>query len=138
MTKPEVFEMFTKACLNKVSRSDFIYQLTSQTKIIIADQEGLININRFYDDVTETVALRRNISSVPSKIFKLSFDYADYLHILTKSKNLSDKETNFQPPVTKGDKGRVFNDDASIDLNLRKGSSKLVFVLSHSKILTVP
>ena len=107
-------------------------------KIIEADQNGLININRFYDYVTKTVALSRNISSVSYKIVKLSFDYADHLLLLSKSKNLLDKEMNFQPPVIKGDKGRVFIDDAGIKLNLKKGSHKLVLVLSHSKILTVP
>ncbi len=130
LTKWNVSEMFTKDSVNYVSQTDSLFHNKSKFKPIQADADGLLNISRFYDDMTKTVALTCRLVSDSDKTVKLNFDYADHLVILLNSAILFDKGMNFQPPPEKGEEGRVFVDDESVGLNLKKGENKLVFMLS--------
>ena len=99
-------------------------------KTIEADDDGLLNISRFHDDMTKTVALSCILESEVDKTVKLNFDYADHLVMLLNSEILFDKGMNFAPPSGKGEEGRVFVNDESVELNLKKGKNQLIFVLS--------
>lgn len=130
LTKWEVSEMFAKDSVNFNSQLDSLFQNNGKFKSIEADDDGLLNIGRFYDDMTKTVALRCNLESEADKKIKLNFDYADHLVMLLNSEVLFDKGMNFAPPSRKGEEGRVFVDDESVELNLKKGKNELVFMLS--------
>ena len=122
--------MFTKDSINFVSQVDSLFRNKSRFKSIEADDDGLLNISRYYDDMTKTVALRCTLESEVDKSVKLNFDYADHLVIFLNSELLFDKGMNFAPPAGKGEQGRVFVDDESVELNLKKGKNQLVFILS--------
>ncbi len=130
LTKWNISEMFTKDSINFVSQLDSIFQNKGKFKSIEADDDGLLNISRFYDDMTKTVALSCNLESESDKTVKLNFDYADHLVMLLNSEILFDKGMNFAPPAGKGEEGRVFVNDESVELKLKKGKNKLVFMLS--------
>ncbi|WP_424003588.1 hypothetical protein [Maribacter sp. IgM3_T14_3] len=130
LTKWKMSEMFTKDSINFISQIDSLLVNDSKFKPIEADVDGLINISRFYDDMTKTVALKCTITSDTTKTVNLNFDYADYLVIQLNSKTLFDKGMNFQPPIGKGKEGRVFVEDERIELELRKGTNELLFLLS--------
>lgn len=130
LTKWEVSEMFTKDSINFASQLDSLFKNKAKFKTIKADEDGLVNISRFYDDMTKTVVLRSSLESDSDKMVKLNFDYADHLVILLNSEILFDKGMNFSPPAGKGEEGRVFVEDESVELNLKKGKNELVFMLS--------
>ena len=130
LTGWKLSEMFTKDSVNLISQIDSLSQPNTKLKTIEADENGLINISRFYNDMTKTVALTCHLESDSDKTVKLNFDYADHLVILLDSNILFDKGMDFAPPAGKGEEGRVFVDDESVELNLKKGENKLVFVLS--------
>ncbi len=130
LTQWNVSEMFTKDSINFTSQVDSLFKNKAKFKTIEADDDGLLNISRFYDDMTKTVALTCDIVSDSDKTVKLKFDYADHLVILSDSKILFDKGMNFQPPPEKGEEGRVFVGDEQIDLKLSKGNNELIFLLS--------
>lgn len=130
LTKLNISEMFTKDSINFVTQIDSLFQSKNKFKSIEADEDGLFNISRFYDDMTKTVALSCNLVSNSDKTVKLNFDYADHLVILLDSEILFDKGMNFQAPPKKGEEGRVFVDDESVELNLKQGTNQLIFMLS--------
>jgi len=130
LTKWQLSEMFTKNSLNFVSQIDSIFQYKNKFKSIEADEDGLVNISRFYDDMTKTVVLRSSLESDSDRMGKLNFDYADHLVILLNSEILFDKGMDFAPPIEKGEEGRVFVEDEGVELNLKKGNNQLVFMLS--------
>lgn len=130
LTKWEVSEMFSKDSINFISQVDSLFENKGKFKSILADDDGLLNISRFYDDMTKTVALSCIIISDSDKTVGLNFDYADHLVILLNSQVLFDMGMNFQAPPEKGEEGRVFVDDEYVELNLSKGSNNLIFVLS--------
>jgi len=130
LTQWNVSEMFMKDSVNFVSQVDSLLKNKGKFKPIRADNDGLINISRFYDDMTKTVALTCDIRSDSDKTVKLNFDYADHLVIILNSKILFDTGMNFQPPPEKGEEGRVFVDDESVELNLKNGKNQLIFMLS--------
>lgn len=130
LSKWNISEMFTKDSSNVMSQVDSLLKIETKFKTIQADKDGLINISRFYDDMTKTVLLYCNIISDTEKTKALNFDYADHLVILLDSKIVFDQGMNFQPPSGKGEEGRVFVEDEHIELNLRKGINKLIFVLT--------
>lgn len=130
LTKWNISEMFKKDSINMVSQIDSLLKNKNKFKSIQADSDGLINISRFYDDMTKTIALTCNLVSDSDRTVKLNFDYADHLTIVSNSEILFDKGMNFVPPSDKGIEGRVFVEDESIDLNLKNGDNELVFVLS--------
>lgn len=130
LTKWNISEMFTKDSVNFISQVDSLFELKTRFKVIRADSDGLVNISRFYEDMTKTVVLRCNILSDTNRFVKLNFDYADHLVILFNSNVLFDKGMNFRPPPDKGAEGRVFVDDENVELDLNKGTNRLTFVLS--------
>ena len=130
LTKWEVSEMFAKDSLNFVSQIDSLFLNKAVFESIEADDDGLLNISRFYDDMTKTVALSCNLISKVDKTVKLNFDYADHLVMFLNSEILFDKGVNFTPPAGKGEEGRVFVEDESVELNLKKGKNQLIFMLS--------
>ena len=130
LTKWNVSEMFTKDSVNYISQIDSIFQNKSKFKPVEADADGLVNISRFYDDMTKTVALTCNLVSDADRTVKLNFDYADHLVILLNSGILFDQGMNFEPPAGKGEEGRVFVDDEAVELSLKKGDNQLIFLLS--------
>lgn len=130
LTKWNVSEMFTKDSVNFISQIDSLRDNKSKFMPIQADADGLVNISRFYDDMTKTVALTRNLVSDSDRTVKLNFDYADHLVIIFNSKILFDKGMNFQAPADKGQEGRVFVADESVELDLKKGENQLIFMLS--------
>lgn len=130
LTKWEVSEMFTKDSVNFVSQLDSLFKNNAKFKTIEADEDGLMNISRFYDDMTKTVALGCKLESESDKTVQLNFDYADHLVIFLDSEVLFDKGMDFAPPAGKGEEGRVFANDESVELNLKKGNNQLIFMLS--------
>lgn len=129
LTRWELSDMFVKDSINFMAQLDSI-QNNGMFKSIEADADGLVNISRFYDDMTKTVVLRQTLESDMDKKVQLHFDYADHLSIFLNSELLFDKGMNFQPPSTKGMEGRVFVDDEHVELNLKKGQNTLYFMLS--------
>jgi len=130
LTKWNISEMFIKDSINFVSQVDSLFEHKAKFKTIQADSDGLINISRFYDDMTRTVAMSCIVESDSNKTVKLNFDYADHLVILLNSNVLFDKGMDFQPPADKGAEGRVFVDDENVELDLIKGKNRLIFLLS--------
>lgn len=130
LTKWQVSKMFMKDSINFVSQIDSVFQDKSTFKSIEADDDGLVDISRFYDDMTKTVVLTCNLESEVDKTVKLNFDYADHLVMLLNSEILFDKGMNFAPPEGKGEEGRIFVEDESVNLNLKKGKNELVIMLS--------
>jgi len=130
LTEWNISEMFAKDSLNFVAQVDSLFEKKAKFKTIQADEDGLINISRFYGDMTKTVVLYCDIISDIDKTVTLNFDYADHLVILSDSQVLFDEGMNFKSPPEKGEEGRVFVEDEQIALNLLKGPNKLIFVLS--------
>lgn len=130
LTKWSISEMFKKDSTKVLSQIDSLLGNKSKFKSVQADSDGLLNISRFYDDMTKTVALTCNLMSDSDRTVKLKFDYADHLTIVLDSKILFDKGMNFQAPANKGEEGRVFVDDESVELNMKKGKNQLIFILS--------
>ncbi len=130
LTKWTVSEMYTKDTLDFATQIDSLFENKSKFKPVEVDAHGLVNISRFYGDMTKTVALNCNLVVDAEKTIKLNFDYADHLVILLNSEILFDKGMNFQPPADKGEEGRVFVDDEGVELNYKKGTNQLTFVLS--------
>jgi len=130
LTKWGVSEMFTKDSVNFKNQIDSLFINKAIFKSIEADNDGLLNISTFYDDMTKTVALSCTLESEVDKKVKLNFDYADHLVILLNSGIIFDKGMNFSPPVGKGEEGRVFVEDESVQLDLKKGKNQLIFMLS--------
>lgn len=130
LTNWNISEMFIKDSINFVSQVDSLFTLKGKFKTIQSDSEGLINISRVYDDMTKTVALSNIIKSESNQKVMLNFDYADHLVIMLNSNVVFDKGMNFQPPLGKGEEGRVFVDDENAELNLKKGKNELIFILS--------
>lgn len=129
LTQWQLSEMFTKDTINFVAQLDSVL-VNGKFKSIEADDDALVNISRFYDDMTKTVVLRHTLESDADRQVRLNFDYADHLAIFLNSEVLFDKGMDFQPPSTKGMEGRVFVDDEEVSLNLKKGQNTLCFMLS--------
>lgn len=129
LTEWQLSEMFSKDSVNFASQLDSLH-INDQFKSVRADADGLVNISRFYDDMTKTVVLRYTLESDADRKVRLNFDYADHLTIFLNSEILFDKGMDFRPPSTKGMEGRVFIDDESVELSLKKGPNLLFFMLS--------
>ncbi|TLF43192.1 hypothetical protein [Maribacter aurantiacus] len=123
-------EPFVKDSIAFLDQVDSLKTIKGFTQSIEADGDGLINISRFYEDMSKTVILTNTLISDSDRTIGLHFDYADYLVVLMNSKVLFDKGMNFQPPANKGKEGRVFVDDEQIRLELKKGPNELIFMLS--------
>jgi hypothetical protein len=121
-------EPFVKDSITYLDQVDSLKAIKGFTKSIEADADGLINISRFYEDMSKTVILTNTLISDSDRTIGLHFDYADYLVVLMNSKVLFDKGMNFQPPPNKGKEGRVFVDDEQIQLELKKGPNELIFM----------
>lgn len=130
ITKWHMSEMFAKDSVNFLQQADSLLMLRDKFKEIKADNDGLVNISRFHDNMDKTVLLTRKITSDTDKEVALNFDYADHLVILLNSEILFDGGMNFRPPPGKGTEGRVFVEDEQTTLKLRKGENRLVFMLS--------
>ncbi|KAA2218514.1 hypothetical protein [Maribacter flavus] len=123
-------EPFVKDSIAFLDQVDSLKAIKGFSKRIEADIDGLIDISRFYEDMTKTVLLTNTLISDSDRTVDLHFDYADHLVVLMNSKVLFDKGMNFQPPQDKGKEGRVFVNDEQIPLDLKKGSNELIFMLS--------
>lgn len=101
-----------------------------QFKEVSADEDGLINVSRFYGDMEKTTLFSSTFISETQRQVTLNFDFADQLIILFNGETVYEGEMNFRPPSGKGKEGRVFVEDEEITLNMQRGKNRLVFVLS--------
>ncbi|MET1259016.1 hypothetical protein ABV409_06725 [Flagellimonas sp. DF-77] len=130
ITKWYISEMFAKDSVNFPQQADSLLKLRDKFKEINADNDGLVNISRFYDDMDNTIVLTSQIVSDAEKEVELHFDYADHLVVLLNSETLFDGGMDFRPPPNKGAEGRVFVQDERTTLKLRQGVNWLSFMLS--------
>ena len=125
-----ISQPFAKDSTNFKSQVDSILKHRVKFKTVLADEDGLINISRYYDDMTKTVVLTCNLVSDSDRTVLMNFDYADHLVVLFDSKIRFDGGMDFRPPADKGVEGRVIVTDEQVPLELKKGSNELVFMLS--------
>lgn len=125
-----ISQPFAKDSTNFKSQVDSILEHKETFKSILADEDGLINISKYYDDMTKTVVLTCNLVSDTDRAVLMNFDYADHLVVLLDSKIYFDGGMDFRPPADKGVEGRVIVTDEQVPLELKKGSNELVFMLS--------
>ena len=130
ITNWHISGMFAKDSVNFLQQADSLLKHIDKFKDISADEDGLVNISRFYDDMDKTVIIASKIVSSEEKEVVLNFDYADHLAILMNSEMLFNKGMNFRPPIDKGVEGRVFVNDEQVKLKLQKGINWLAFILS--------
>ncbi|MEP3209393.1 MAG: hypothetical protein ABJN95_09405 [Maribacter sp.] len=130
VTEWKVSKMFAKDSLKFAFQLDSVIQNKNKFKTIHTDEDGLLNISRFYDDMTKTIVLSCNLESDVNREVKLEFDYADHLVLFLNSEIVFDKGMNFKPPADKGMEGRVFVNDESVMLDLKQGANRLDFMLS--------
>lgn len=121
---------FAKDSINFKAQVDSVLGHGEHFRPVLADEDGLINISKYYGDMTKTVVLTCNLVSDTDKTVKLNFDYADHLVILLDSQILFDGGMDFRPPAGKGVEGRVMVMDEQVPLTLSQGSNELVFMLS--------
>lgn len=126
----QMSETFTKEPERLLQQVDSLIANEEQFKVIEADEDGLINVSRFYHDMEKTVLFGSTLISDEDKEVTLNFDFADQLVILLNSQILYEGEMNFRPPPNKGTEGRVFVQDEEIKLDLKQGKNRLYFVLS--------
>lgn len=121
---------FVKDSTNFNLQVDSILEHKKTFKTILADEDGLINISKYYDDMTKTVVLICNLVSDADRTVLMNFDYADHLVVLFDSKIRFDGGMDFRPPADKGVEGRVIVMDEQVPLELSQGSNELIFILS--------
>lgn len=130
-TKPWLIcQPFVKDSTNFKVQLDSILEHKTKFKKVVADEDGLINISRYYDDMTKTVVLTCNLVSDSDRTVMMNFDYADHLVVELESNILFDRGMDFRPPAGKGVEGRVIVTDEQVPLELSQGSNELVFMLS--------
>ncbi|WP_395344272.1 hypothetical protein PN836_005760 [Ningiella sp. W23] len=130
ITKWRMSEAFAKDSENYEQQVNSFLTHQDKFKKITADEDGLINVSRFYEDMEKSVIFTTTLLSDSEKEVVLNFDFADQLVILLNSKTLYEGEMNFRPPSDKGAEGRVFVEDEEITLNLMSGRNRLTFVLT--------
>ncbi|MFC3121178.1 hypothetical protein [Agaribacter flavus] len=130
ITQWAMSKMFVKDTANYEQQVHDMLVEQDEFESISADEDGLINVSRFYNDMEKSVIFTSTLVSESEKEVTLNFDFADQLVILLNSEVLFEGEMDFRPPPEKGAEGRVFVDDEKVSLNLKSGKNQLVFVLS--------
>ncbi|WP_297337864.1 hypothetical protein [Algoriphagus sp.] len=126
----QISEPFVKDSTNFKAQVDSVLEYKKTFKTVLADEDGLINVSKYFNDMTKTVVLTCNLVSNRDRTVPMNFDYADHLVIMLDSQILFDGGMDFRPPPGKGVEGRVIVTDESVPLELKKGSNELVFMLS--------
>jgi hypothetical protein len=130
ITEWQMSEAFVKEAKNYQQQVNSLLTHGDEFTTITADEDGLINVSRFYDDMEKSVVFTTALLSESEQKVTLNFDFADQLLILLNSEILYEGEMNFRPPANKGEEGRVFVEDEEITLNLKSGKNRLTFVLT--------
>lgn len=130
LTHWNMSDMFVKDSENIVQQVNTLLANEHQFKKVAADEDGLINVSRFYRDMEKTTIFSSTFVSKSEREVTLNFDFADELVILFNSQVVFEGVMNFRPPSGKGKEGRVFVEDEEITLNMQSGKNRLVFVLS--------
>ena len=94
-------------------------------KEIVADEDGLVNLSRFMDVMSQSVVLKTNIVSQSNQTLKMHFGFAKHMIVILNDNIIFKKEMD----VTK-EEGRVFVDNEKVDLNLKHGRNELFLVLT--------
>ena len=92
---------------------------------IVADEDGLVNLSRFMDVMSQSVVLKTNIVSQSNQTLKMHFGFAKHMIVILNDSIIFKKEMD----VTK-EEGRVFVDNETVDLNLKHGRNELFLVLT--------
>ena len=94
-------------------------------KEIVADEDGLVNLSRFMDVMSQSVVLKTNIVSQSNQTLKMHFGFAKHMIVILNDSIIFKKEMD----VTK-EEGRVFVDNETVGLNLKHGRNELFLVLT--------
>ena len=130
LNKWKISQPFYRDSVNLLSQIDSIDRNGGGDTTIQGDKDGLVNISSLYGDMNKTVLLTSEIQSEDEKTLSLQFDYVEHLTIIVNNEVVFDKGTNFFSVEGKGEEGRVFVTDESVDINLKSGSNRINFVLS--------
>ncbi len=98
-------------------------------KKVRADEDGLVNISRFVNEMSGTVALKTSIGTKSAQSVKLHFGFAKHLMIILNDKIVFSGEMD-----TKEKEGRVFVDDETVDLKLVKGKNEIFLVSTGDEL----
>jgi hypothetical protein len=121
----ELSGKFTKNKNDVIAQLDSIRGKSISWKKIKSDTDGLVNISRFIEEMSGSVALKTTIRSESEQPIKLQFGFAKHMIVVLNNEVLFDKNMD-----TDKEEGRVFVDDESIELKLSEGKNELIFVLT--------
>lgn len=115
----------------KKNESQILRQLDSiqssnvSWKNISSDEDGLINISRFIENMSGTVALKKTIRSESDQSVKMNFGFAKNMIVVLNNKIVFNQDMD-----TSKEEGRVFEDNQSLELNISKGENELYLILT--------
>lgn len=125
LTQWELSVKFAKNEKGIISQLDSIRGKDISWKKIQSDTDGLVNMSRFIEEMSGSVALKKTIRSELEQAVNLYFGFAKHMIIVLNNEVVFDKNMD-----TDKEEGRVFVDDESVELNLSQGKNELFFVLS--------
>lgn len=98
-------------------------------KRIHADEDGLINISKFVDQMSGSIALKTNIKSKQGQKLKMHFGFAKQVTVILNDTIIFNGEMD-----TKDAEGRVFVEDESVDLELVERENEILLVLTGDEL----
>lgn len=94
-------------------------------KNVDSDEDGLINISRFINEMSGSVALKKLINSKSNQPIKMKFGFAKNVIVVLNNEVVFNRNMDSDK-----EEGRVFVDDESVELNLSKGENELVLIVT--------
>ena len=94
-------------------------------KQIHAQEDGLINLSKYFDVTEGTAILKTNIESRVDRPVKLLFDYSESLTVMLNSKIVFSDSLRIRD-----NEGRVMDGEEEIALDLVRGTNELLFILT--------
>lgn len=110
---------------NISSQLDSIKKNEISWRKINSDDDGLVNLSRFFESMKGTVALKTTLYSDSERKVNLNFGFAKKMVVM-----LNDQVIFNNTMDTTKDEGRVFVDNEIIDLELQKGDNNLYLLIT--------
>lgn len=108
-----------------LSQLDSIQQSDVLWRDIKADGDGLVNLSRFVEVMSQSAVLKTTLISTSKQTLKMHFGFAKHLTIVLNNNIIYNKEMD----ATK-EEGRVFINNENIDLDLEQGKNQLLLILT--------
>jgi hypothetical protein len=123
--KWQISPKFVKKDDKILSQLDSVQENGITWKSVEVDVDGLLNVSRFFDEMSGSVTLKTTIRSEAKQKMEMHVGFAKHLIVVLNNKVIFNKEMDIEK-----EEGRVFVEDESLYLDLVQGKNELFLILT--------